>query len=248
MKRKESHYSNDKSQQISSSESLLTPSKESPFNNLQELYNWGRSHYRQRTFHKDQLIPTRPGLLYFVNKGAVRLIGLASINKKNKLTENEPIEEIFLGILGTGKPFEIVEHFCSITRVEAHIEQTSVIWLYWHELVDSLSIYIKVLELFRQQHQTQLIWMSILAQKRTIDRLMGFLILLATEEGKRTEKGYMLPYILTHAQIASAIGTTRVNVTRLMGQLRQQGVIEVDKDNRICWKINTFQNFGMSSP
>ncbi len=230
-----------KSEQLFSSELSLSSLQKPPFNNWQELYNWGRSHCRQRTFCKDQVIPTRPGLLYIVNKGAVRLMGLASIKEKNKLTEDEPIEEIFLGILGTGKPFEIVEHPYSIIRVEAHINQTSVIWLYWHELVDSLTIYIKVLELFRQQHQTQLVWMSILAQKQTIDRLVGFLMLLATEEGERTEKGYALPYILTHAQIASAIGTTRVNVTRLMGKLRQKGVIEVDKTNRIYWKINTFE-------
>lgn len=241
MKKRERHYFNNKSEQLLSSESLLTCQKEPPFNNLQELYNWGRCHYRQRTFHKDQTIPTRPGLLYIVNKGAVRLMGLPSINEDHKPMQNECIEEIFLGILGTGKPFEIVEHSSSIIRVEAHVNQTSVIWLYWHELVDSLKIYIKVLELFRQQHQTQLIWMSILAQKRTIDRLMGLLMLLATEEGERTEKGYALPYILTHAQIASAIGTTRVNVTRLMGQLRQQGMIEVDKHNRICWNMNQFE-------
>ncbi|EAZ92795.1 Crp/Fnr family transcriptional regulator [Crocosphaera chwakensis] len=238
MTRRESHYFNNQSDQKFSSESLLTTQKEAPFNNLKELYNWGRSHCRQRIFHKDQIIPTRPGLLYLVNKGAVRLMGSACINEEHQPREDETIEEIFLGILGVNKPFEIVEHSYSIIRVEAHIEQTSVIWLYWHELVDSLNIYIKVLELFRQQHQTQLIWMSILAQKRTIDRLMGLLMLLATEEGERTEKGYLLPYILTHAQIASAIGTTRVNVTRLMGQLRQQGIIEVDKNNRIFWKMN----------
>ncbi|MDJ0844048.1 Crp/Fnr family transcriptional regulator [Crocosphaera sp.] len=242
MQRRESHYLNSKLEQKKSSDSSLTASKKPPFNNWQELYNWGRSHCRQRTFQKNQIIPTRPGLLYIVNKGAVRLMGLASLNEENQLTEDETIEEIFLGILGTNKPFEIVENSYSIIRVEAHVNQTSVIWLYWHELVDSLSIYIKVLELFRRQHQIQLVWTNILAQKRTIDRLMGFLMLLATEEGERTENGHALPYILTHAQIASAIGTTRVNVTRLMGQLRQQGVIEVDKHNRIYWKLNACEN------
>lgn len=241
MKRKESHYFNKKLEQKFTSVSLLTSQKEALFNNLKELYNWGRSHCRQRIFHKDQIIPTRPGLLYFVNKGAVRLLGSACVNEEDKPRKDETTEAIFLGILGRDKPFEIVEHPYSIIRVEAHTEQTSVIWLYWHELVESLNIYIKVLELFRQQHQNQLVWMSILAQKRTIDRLMGLLMLLATEEGERTEKGYALPYILTHAQIASAIGTTRVNVTRLMGKLRQKGMIEVDKNNQIFWKINNFE-------
>lgn len=211
---------------------------DSPFNTWQELYNWGRSHCRQRTFHRDQPIPTRPGLLYIVNQGAVRLVGSSSINEQQTLMRNEAIETIFLGMIGVGQPFEITDHAHSIIRAEAHLEQTSVIWLYWHELVHSLTLYIKVLEMFRQRHQQKLVWMSILAQKRTVDRLIGFLILLATEEGEMTKQGYYLPYPLTHAQIASAIGTTRVTVTRLMGTLRQQGLIEIHPDNRICWKVN----------
>lgn len=208
-----------------------------PFNNWQELCNWGRSHCRQRIFQKDQPIPTRPGLLYLVNQGAIRLIGFSPRHPQHQLRENESIEGIFLGIIATGQPFEITEHPDTIIRAEAHLQQTSVIWLYWHELVHSLSLYTKVLEMFRQQHQRKLVWMSILAQKRTVERLIGFLRLLALEEGEMTDQGYYLPYPLTHAQIASAIGTTRVTVTRLMGELRQEGLIEIHPDNRLCWKL-----------
>jgi len=48
-----------------------------------------------------------------------------------------------------------------------------------------------------------------------------------------------LPYNLTHAQIGSAIGSTRVTVTRLMGKLRRQGIISIQNDNSIC--INNIQ-------
>ncbi|MEM8777619.1 MAG: Crp/Fnr family transcriptional regulator [Cyanobacteria bacterium P01_G01_bin.49] len=214
----------------------LLPDSNLPFDTWQELYNWARCHYRQRVFHKDQQIPTRPGLLYLVNQGAVRLIGFSPIDNERKLSANETVEEIFLGIVGIGQPFEITKHPYSIIRAEAHLEKTSVIWLYWHELVHSLTLYIEVLEIFREQHQRKLVWMSILSQKRTIDRLIKFLILLATEEGETTEQGYCLPYPLTHAQIASAIGTTRVTVTRLMGKLREEKLIQIHQDNRICWK------------
>ena len=46
--------------------------------------------------------------------------------------------------------------------------------------------------------------------------------------------GYCLPFPLTHAQIGSAIGSTRVTVTRLMGKLRQRGLILTQGDNLIC--------------
>ena len=40
---------------------------------------------------------------------------------------------------------------------------------------------------------------------------------------------------LTHAQIASAIGTTRVTVTRLMKELREERkAIQIKDDNLIC--------------
>jgi hypothetical protein len=80
-----------------SSESNSYPKREKPFENWQELYNWARSHYRQRTFHKDQAIPIRPGLLYLVNKGAVRLLGFAPINEQPQVTETERHRRDFFG-------------------------------------------------------------------------------------------------------------------------------------------------------
>ncbi|NEO26287.1 MAG: Crp/Fnr family transcriptional regulator, partial [Kamptonema sp. SIO4C4] len=58
--------------------------------------------------------------------------------------------------------------------------------------------------------------------------------LLIEEYGEPIPQGYRLPYPLTHAQIGSAIGSTRVTVTRLMGRLRQQGAITIEGDNLIC--------------
>jgi CRP-like cAMP-binding protein len=73
-----------------------------------------------------------------------------------------------------------------------------------------------------------------LGQRRTIDRLLGFLTLLIEEFGEPCQNGYCLPFPLTHAQIGSAIGSTRVTVTRLMGKLRQRGLIGTHGDNLIC--------------
>jgi CRP-like cAMP-binding protein len=48
------------------------------------------------------------------------------------------------------------------------------------------------------------------------------------------KQGYCLPYPLTHAQIGSLIGVTRVTVTRLMTRLRERGLIELGEENVIC--------------
>lgn len=49
-----------------------------PFLTWQRITDWAQEHYRSRTFSKDERIPSRAGLLYLVERGAVRLVGTAS--------------------------------------------------------------------------------------------------------------------------------------------------------------------------
>jgi len=72
-----------------------------------------------------------------------------------------------------------------------------------------------------------------------MDRLLGFLTLLIEEFGEPSSEGYCLPFPLTHAQIGSAIGSTRVTVTRLMGKLRQQGLIGIQGDHLIYLPVQS---------
>ncbi len=204
----------------------------------QNIIQWGKDHYRNRNFYKDERIPTRPGLLYLVAKGAVRLVGQTSSSQnQTKSLAQEESEEGFLGFLTDGEPFEMVVHSCYNIQAYAHIDDTSVVWFYWHDLENWAEFKEKVFEAFRHQHQRKLLWLSTLGQKSTIARLEGFLTLLIEEYGQLGEKGYYLPYPITHAQIGSAIGSTRVTVTRLMGKLRQQGLIIVDEEGLISLPI-----------
>ena len=50
----------------------------------------------------------------------------------------------------------------------------------------------------------------------------GFLELLAKDSGEPCEAGLRLNLRLTHQEIASALSTTRVTVTRVLGQLRMK--------------------------
>jgi hypothetical protein len=205
-----------------------------PFVTWQGIIDWAQTHYRDRIFNKDEKIPTRPGLLYLVYKGAVRLVGSAIASKSDN-PESDAIEKVFLGFVGAGQPLEIVAQSPFNLQVYAHVEDTTVIWMYWEELDNWPHLRREVLEIFRYQHQRKLLWLCIVGQKRTTDRLIGFLKLLIQEYGEASDRGYYLPYPLTHAQIASAIGATRVTITRLMGKLRQQGIISIqEEENLIC--------------
>jgi CRP-like cAMP-binding protein len=218
------------------------PDSARPFLTWQRIIDWAQEHYRCRTFAKDEKIITRPGLLYLVQRGAVRLVGTAQVNAAGSARASRMApEEAFLGFVGAGQPFEVVAQSPFTLQSYAHVDQTSVIWLYWNDLDNWPHFRREVLDAFRYQHQRKLLWLSTLGQRRTIDRLLGFLTLLIEEYGEPTEEGYCLPFPLTHAQIGSAIGSTRVTVTRLMGKLRQKGMIKTQGDNLLCLPINTMQ-------
>ncbi|GAB4177034.1 MAG: Crp/Fnr family transcriptional regulator [Coleofasciculaceae cyanobacterium] len=217
-----------------------------PFLTWQRIIDWAQEHYRYRTFSKDERIPARTGLLYLVQRGAIRLVGTAQVSvstskSASKLVQ-QPAEETFLGFVGAGQPFEIVAQSPFTLQAYSHVDQTSVVWMYWNDLDNWPHFRREVLDAFRHQHQRKLLWLSTLGQRRTIDRLLGFLTLLIEEFGEPCNNGYCLPFPLTHAQIGSAIGSTRVTVTRLMGKLRQRHLICTKGDNLICLPTESVNN------
>jgi len=217
-----------------------------PFLTWQRITDWAQDHYRSRTFDKDERIPSRSGLLYLVERGAVRLVGNTQSGGGSTYAGDDEgeegstsfsfpeQEEAFLGFVGAGQPFEVVAQSPFELQSYAHVDDTSVIWLYWNDLDNWPHFRREVLDAFRHQHQRKLLWLSTLGQRRTIDRLLGFLTLLIEEYGQPCETGYYLPWNLTHAQIGSAIGSTRVTVTRLMGKLRQRGQIHIYGDGLLA--------------
>lgn len=225
--------------------SASTSEASRPFLTWQRIIDWAQEHYRYRTFSKDERIPARTGLLYLVQRGAIRLVGTAQVGAStSKSTSNllpQTTEETFLGFVGAGQPFEIVAQSPFTLQAYSHVDQTSVVWMYWHDLDNWPHFRREVLDAFRYQHQRKLLWLSTLGQRRTIDRLLGFLTLLVEEFGEPCKNGYCLPFPLTHAQIGSAIGSTRVTVTRLMGKLRQRQLICTQGDNLICLSAKSIE-------
>lgn len=66
---------------------------------------------------------------------------------------------------------------------------------------------------------------AVQARPHLDDRLFGMLSLLADTFGVAHTDGICVDLRLTHTQLASAIGTTRSTVTRLVGRLRDAGLI-----------------------
>ena len=60
-------------------------------------------------------------------------------------------------------------------------------------------------------------------------RLVSFLLVLCRDFGVPYEKGITIDLKLSHQSIAEAIGSTRVTITRLLGDLKNSGLVEIDR-------------------
>ncbi|MFS8907533.1 Crp/Fnr family transcriptional regulator [Synechococcus sp. B60.1] len=90
-------------------------------------------------------------------------------------------------------------------------------------------------QLVRRLRQTEAL-LALAGRRRVEDRLRQLLSLLAVELGSPIATGVRLQVRLTHQDLANAIGTTRVTITRLLNRFRQQGWIAVDKNRHLIIK------------
>lgn len=68
-----------------------------------------------------------------------------------------------------------------------------------------------------------------LAHRDMGSRLVSFLLILCKDFGVPSGEGITIDLKLSHQAIAEAIGSTRVTVTRLLGELREQSLISIHK-------------------
>jgi global nitrogen regulator NtcA len=68
-----------------------------------------------------------------------------------------------------------------------------------------------------------------LAHRDMGSRLVSFLLILCRDFGAPSAEGVTIDLKLSHQAIAEAIGSTRVTVTRLLGDLRRQKMISISK-------------------
>ncbi|MDJ0716019.1 MAG: Crp/Fnr family transcriptional regulator [Prochloraceae cyanobacterium] len=89
-----------------------------------------------------------------------------------------------------------------------------------------------VTQVARRMRQTEAL-LAIAGMRRVEDRLQELLKLLKQEIGEPVAGGTKLKIRLTHQNIANAIGTTRVTITRLLGEFQRNGYITLDRDRLI---------------
>lgn len=78
---------------------------------------------------------------------------------------------------------------------------------------------------------------AITSLRKVEDRLLGLLAMLKEEMGHPVAKGTRLTVRFTHQNIADAICTTRVTITRILGELQNQNLLEFDCDRHLVVKF-----------
>ncbi|MEG4108398.1 Crp/Fnr family transcriptional regulator [Microcoleus sp. S13_C5] len=148
-------------------------------------------------------------------------------------------EEGLLGWVGPSMCFGLWLTSLQTYRATA----TSDIYLMWYSMVEieaSPQLAHELLpQMVRRLRQMEAI-LAIAGQRRVDDRLYQLLLLLQQEFGQPVVEGTRLNIRLTHQDIANAICTTRVTVTRMLGKLQQQGLISRDGDRHLILNKGVF--------
>lgn len=166
-------------------------------------------------FASGQSIPLSPNTLWVVSRGVVQLTTLYPSG-----------DEGLLGLAGPAMPFGLPLTLIHPYQANA-LSDVDLMSLTVEEIQRSLELSKGIYtHLIRRLGQTEAL-LALAGHRRVEDRLRDLLMLLKQEFGQPQTQGTCLSVRLTHQHLANAIGTTRVTVTRLLGQFRQEGWLTV---------------------
>ncbi len=80
--------------------------------------------------------------------------------------------------------------------------------------------------------------LAVNALRRVEERLWQLILMLAEEMGHPVDNGVGLTARFTHQNLAKVISTTRVTVTRILGDFQNRGWIEFDQDRHMIVKTS----------
>jgi CRP-like cAMP-binding protein len=171
-----------------------------------------RQYFTRRTF-----LPEQHNSLWKIESGFVRTY-----------TYLENGTTVALGLWGAGdivgrslSKLEPYQMEC-LTKVEATVLPINE----WHNSTETLLAHIQQAEEL----------MVIRSYKKVDTMLIKLLAWLSKRFGSEVEKGRLIDMRLTHEDLAEMLGSTRVTITRILGQFEQEGLIDRLSLHRIVLK------------
>lgn len=178
--------------------------------------------YRERAlvpFPANRAIPLRIDEVLVVCRGIVQLF-----------TIQQDGSETLLGLAGPSMPIGL-----PLTAVDPYwataLTDVDVLPLPLAEIEASPLLMTGIFRNLALRLQQTEAWLALSGKRLVADRLKHLLLLLAKDFGQVEPEGVRIPVRLTHHQLATAIGTTRVTVTRLLKDFKAEGWMTVDQRN-----------------
>jgi CRP-like cAMP-binding protein len=200
------------------------------YQNFQRLLVGHHYHQSLRSFKAGKQIPLDTKSVWIVYSGYVQVSTLQASG-----------DESILGFLCPLMPLSLKLSFLETYEAVA-LTDVELLQLSQDDIDRSPELLHQInLQLLRCLRQAEaLLWIA--GKRAMIDRLRGFLDLLAHEFGQPTTEGVRIDFRLRHQQIANAVGTTRVTTTRFLRELREQGVFHVGKDYHMYIQVDSESN------
>lgn len=176
--------------------------------------------YRERSlvgYPAGQSVALKPDEVLIVCRGVVQLF-----------TIQQDGSETLLGLVGPSMPMGL-----PLTTVDPYwataLTDVDVLTLPFSEIEASPVLIMGVFRHLTLRLQQTEAWLALSGKRLVADRLKHFLLLLAKDFGQVEPQGIRIPLRLTHHQLATAAGTTRVTVTRLLKDFKAEGWMTLDR-------------------
>ncbi|HEY9887405.1 MAG TPA: Crp/Fnr family transcriptional regulator [Candidatus Obscuribacterales bacterium] len=176
--------------------------------------------YRERTltpYPAGRTIPLRLHEILIVCRGVVQLY-----------TIQQDGSETLLGLAGPSMPIGL-----PLTMVDPYwataLTDVDVLPLPMTEVEASPMLMAGICRHLMLRLQQSEAWLAISGKRLVADRLRQLLLLVAQDFGHVETCGVRIPVRLTHHQLATAIGTTRVTVTRLLKEFKEEGWLQTQQ-------------------
>jgi CRP-like cAMP-binding protein len=176
--------------------------------------------YRERTltpYSASRTIPLRMNEVLIICRGVVQLY-----------TIQQDGSETLLGLAGPsmpiGLPLTVVDPYWATALTDV-----DVLPLPMTEVESSPMLMAGICRHLMLRLQQSEAWLAISGKRLVADRLRQLLLLIAQDFGQVETCGVRIPVRLTHHQLATAIGTTRVTVTRLLKEFKEEGWLQTQQ-------------------
>lgn len=167
------------------------------------------------------VVPLLKNSIWLVVRGMVKL-GAVSVHG----------DELLLGLAGPNEPFG--EPFSTVEAYEAvALSDCDLLCLTTAEVEQSPQLCIAMMDAIAARYRQAEYMLALLGLRRVEERVRGFLEMLAQDYGQPCDDGLRLNLRLTHQEMASALSTTRVTVTRVIGLLRDEGWLKIDPQRHL---------------